>query len=188
MEWTIPADVAMRSIELIRAHDLDPWLYTGCDWLVADAGAPHVEREQWTVGFAPTVVSEFAPSVNQVAKIVGVGDDFEKVRRCEAQAQKLFDGVATARRSQPYYLDITHRDANKGAVVDFLARRFGVPEEAIATIGDQQNDVLMFTRSGFSIAMGNASDEVKAQASAITDSCNDEGFAKAVERFILAEG
>jgi hydroxymethylpyrimidine pyrophosphatase-like HAD family hydrolase len=43
----------------------------------------------------------------------------------------------------------------------------------------------MFKRSGFSIAMGNASDQVKAQASATTDSYNDEGFAKAMERYVL---
>ena len=43
----------------------------------------------------------------------------------------------------------------------------------------------MFKRSGFSIAMGNASDEVKAQATAVTDSYNDEGFAKAMEAFIF---
>ncbi len=60
-----------------------------------------------------------------------------------------------------------------------------MPAEEIATIGDQPNDVLMFKRSGFSIAMGNASDEVKAQASAVTASYNDEGFAKAMEAFIL---
>jgi hydroxymethylpyrimidine pyrophosphatase-like HAD family hydrolase len=61
-----------------------------------------------------------------------------------------------------------------------------VPASEIATIGDQPNDVLMFQRSGFSIAMGNASDEVKMRADATTDSCNDEGFAKAMERFILS--
>ena len=43
----------------------------------------------------------------------------------------------------------------------------------------------MFKRSGFSIAMGNASEEVKAQAGAVTASSNDEGFAKAMEAFIL---
>jgi hydroxymethylpyrimidine pyrophosphatase-like HAD family hydrolase len=47
------------------------------------------------------------------------------------------------------------------------------------------NDVLMFRKSGFSIAMGNASDEVKGQASAVTDSNENEGFAKAVRKFIL---
>jgi len=61
----------------------------------------------------------------------------------------------------------------------------GVPAEEIATIGDQPNDVLMFRRSGLSIAMGNASDQVKSQADVTTDSYNDEVFAKAIERFVL---
>ena len=73
----------------------------------------------------------------------------------------------------------------KGAVLEYLSRQLEIPAEEIATIGDQPNDVLMFKRSGFSIAMGNASDEVKAQAAAVTDSYNDEGFAKAMERCIL---
>jgi hydroxymethylpyrimidine pyrophosphatase-like HAD family hydrolase len=52
-------------------------------------------------------------------------------------------------------------------------------------MGDMPNDVLMFRKSGFSIAMGNASDEVKAQASAVTDTNENEGFAKAVRKFVL---
>ena len=126
-----------------------------------------------------------AEHLQQVAKIVGVSDDLDRVQRCEADSQASFGQHATANRSQPYYLDVTNKDANKGAVVEYLSRHLGVPAQEIATIGDQPNDVLMFKRSGFSIAMGNASDEVKAQAAAVTDSYNDEGFAKAMESFIL---
>ena len=92
----------------------------------------------------------------------------------------------SAARSQPYYLDVTNPNANKGAVVDYLSRNLGVPAGEIATIGDMPNDVLMFKPSGFSIAMGNASAEVQGEADAVTDSYEDEGFAKAVERFLLA--
>ena len=80
---------------------------------------------------------------------------------------------------------MTHKDANKGAVVEFLSRHFDMPAAEIATIGDQPTDVPMFRKAGFSIAMGNAPDEVKKLARATTDSYNDEGFAKAMERFIL---
>ena len=182
---TVPANVAAQAIDLIREHGLDPWVYSGNDWLITRSGAPHVAREAWTVKFEPKVVTSFGGVLHQVAKIVGVSDDHERVRRCEADAQAAFGRRATANRSQPYYLDITNKDANKGAVVDYLSRHLDVPTEQIATIGDQANDVLMFTRSGFSIAMGNASGEVKAQAAAVTDSYNEEGFAKAMERFIL---
>ena len=68
-------------------------------------------------------------------------------------------------------------------MVDYLSQHLAIPAEEIATIGDQPNDVLMFSDRGFSIAMGNASDQVKSQAGATTDSYNDEGFAKAMERF-----
>jgi hydroxymethylpyrimidine pyrophosphatase-like HAD family hydrolase len=74
---------------------------------------------------------------------------------------------------------------HRGEVLTKRAQNAVSAAQEIATIGDQPNDVLMFKRSGFSIAMGNASDEVKAQAAAVTDSYNDEGFAKAMEAFIL---
>jgi Cof subfamily protein (haloacid dehalogenase superfamily) len=182
---TLPADVAATAIELIGEHGLDAWVYRGNDWLITKAVAPHVAREAWTVKFQPKVVADFAGKLNDAAKIVGISDDHDKVQRCEVDAQAAFGQRATANRSQPYYLDITHKDANKGAVVEYLSHHMEVPAAEIATIGDQPNDVLMFKRSGFSIAMGNASDQVKAQASATTDSYNDEGFAKAIERFIL---
>jgi Cof subfamily protein (haloacid dehalogenase superfamily) len=182
---TLPDDIAAQAIELIRACGLDAWVYRGNDWLITNADAPHVAREAWTVQFKPTIVGDVGGNRRQIAKIVGVSDEHDKVQRCEAEAQAAFGQRATANRSQPYYVDITHKDANKGAVVEFLSQHLEVPVAEIATIGDQPNDVLMFKRSGFSIAMGNASDQVKEQASVTTDTYNDEGFAKAMERFIL---
>ena len=118
-------------------------------------------------------------------KIVGVSDDHDLVARCEKAAQDALGAKASAARSQPYYLDVTHPDANKGTVVTTLSKFLSIPANEIATIGDMPNDVLMFRKSGLSIAMGNASPEVQAQANLVTDSYDDEGFAKAIERFIL---
>jgi Cof subfamily protein (haloacid dehalogenase superfamily) len=182
---TVPLDVAREAIELMRTRGLDTWVYSGNDWLITKAGAPHVAREGWTVKFEPKVVADFGDALNTAVKIVGISDDRELMQRCSADAKTAFGNRATANLSQPYYLDITNQDANKGAVVAYLSRHLGLAADEIATIGDQPNDVLMFNKSGFSIAMGNASDEVKAQAKAVTDSFNDEGFAKAMERFVL---
>jgi hypothetical protein len=177
---------AKRAIDLIEGEGLDVWLYTPDEWIVRDNSAPHVEREAWTVKFDAKVMKTFRPEdLAQVVKIVGVSDDFDKVVACELKAQKMLGEHASAARSQPYYLDVTNAKANKGEVVRTLARRLGVPASAIATIGDMPNDTLMFAAGGFSVAMGNASAEVKAKASAVTASNEDEGFAKAVEKFIL---
>lgn len=185
---TLPPDVARESLELLRTRGLDTWIYCGNDWLITKRDAPHVDREAWTVKFEPTIVAKFDDRLDEVAKIVGISDDHALVQRCESDTQAALGARATASRSQPYYLDITHKEANKGAVVDYLAAHLGVPREKIATIGDSPNDVLMFRDVGLSIAMGNASDEVKAKAQVTTDSYTDEGFAKAMERFVLAAG
>jgi Cof subfamily protein (haloacid dehalogenase superfamily) len=182
---TLPDDVVAQAIDLIRAHGLDAWVYRGNDWLVTKTDAPHVAREASTVGFQPKVVADFTGELTHVAKIVGISDDRDKMQKCDADAQAAFGTRVAASQSQPYYLDITHKDANKGAVVDYLSQHLNIPPEQIATIGDQPNDVLMFKRSGFSIAMGNASDQVKSAAAATTDGYDNEGFAKAMERFIL---
>jgi hydroxymethylpyrimidine pyrophosphatase-like HAD family hydrolase len=118
-------------------------------------------------------------------KIVGVSDDHDLVARCEADVRQQFGSHVSAARSQPHYLDVTHPSANKGVVVERLSHYFNVPLEQIATLGDQLNDVLMFERSGLSIAMANASDEVQQQADYVTASHQDEGFAKAIEQFVL---
>jgi len=184
-ERCLPPATAKAAIDLIVAHRLDVWVYRGDDWLVRDAKAPHVDREAWTVKFAPTLVSDISGALDKVVKVVGISDTYSQVARCEADAQAMLGEQATVARSQPYYLDITHHDANKGFVATYLADKLGIAREEIATIGDQPNDVTMFKRSGFSIAMGNADDAVKRQASAVTDSNEEEGFAKAVARYLL---
>jgi Cof subfamily protein (haloacid dehalogenase superfamily) len=184
-EHVLAADVAGRALEVILHHGMDVWVYSGKDWLVRNVNAPHVAREQRTVKFAPTVVENFKDALGSAVKIVGVSDDHELVTRCEKDAQETLGAKASAVRSQPYYLDVTHPDANKGTVVTTLSKLVSVPTNEIATIGDMPNDLLMFCKGGLSIAMGNASPEVQAQADLVTDSYDNEGFAKAMERFIL---
>jgi len=181
-----PAGVPEKVIEAIENHGLDVWLYTDTGWFVRDANAAHVAREQWTVKFPPSVVKNFAGLLGRVAKIVGVSDDLERVAKCEKDVQQGGGSHISAARSQPYYLDVTHPQANKGGVVLAMSKLLNIPAEAIATIGDMPNDVLMFEKSGVSIAMGNASSEVQASATYVTSSNEEEGFANAIEKFVLS--
>jgi len=137
------------------------------------------------VKFAPTIVEDFTAYLGRVVKIVGVSDDHDAVARSEADVQRDCTIYASATRSQPYYLDVTHPEANKGQVVTSLSGLLSIPTANIATIGDMPNDVLMFRKSGMSIAMGNASSDVQRQAQFVTTSNEEEGFANAVDKFIL---
>jgi Cof subfamily protein (haloacid dehalogenase superfamily) len=181
----IPAQVAPSVVDAIRGHGLDAWVYRDADWYVTDPNAPHVDRESRTVEFQPTVVSSYDGLLDRAVKIVGITDDHDLAARCEADLQSQFGAHVSAARSQPYYVDVTHPSANKGVVVERLSHHYNIPLEQVATLGDQPNDVLMFVRSGLSVAMGNASEDVQRRATFVTASNEDEGFAKAVEEFIL---
>jgi Cof subfamily protein (haloacid dehalogenase superfamily) len=183
----LPRAMVEKVIQIIHDHKLDVWIYTGRDWYVRDVNAPHVAREQWTVKFAPEVVQGFDDHLENVAKVVGVSDDLEAVQRCEKDTQEACGNRASAARSQPYYLDVTHPKANKGEVVLAMSDLLQTPVDQIATIGDMPNDVLMFRKSGMSIAMGNASPEVQKSATYVTASNEQEGFAEAMEKFVLQQ-
>ena len=211
-QHVLKKDMVEAVIKIIEEHKLGAWIYRGNDWFVHERHGAHVDREEWTVKFSPQVVSSYDGKTDDVAKIVGVSDDLDAVAKCEEAVREAFGaGVGTkkgtpqrdlsregdaaagrptvsAARSQPYYLDVTHPDANKGGVVGVLARMLKLRTEEIATIGDMPNDVSMFEKGGLSIAMGQASDEVKGAAHEVTTSSEDEGFANAVERFILKTG
>jgi hypothetical protein len=169
----------------MKSFVLDVWLYRGADWFVTNPKGPHVDREAWTVKFDPSVVDNYDELSDHVAKLVGVSDDHDAIQKAGEAAHDQFGDHVTAAASQPYYLDITHPDANKGFVALWLAKQYGLEQSEIATIGDMPNDVLMFAHCGLSIAMGNADPQVKRAARRVTDSNENEGFAKAVERFVL---
>jgi Cof subfamily protein (haloacid dehalogenase superfamily) len=182
---TLPNDIAEKTVDIILNSGLDVWVYTPGEWFIRDKDAPHVAREEWTVKFAPKTTKDFSQALENAIKIVGVSDDLALVEKTEGQVQDALGDTASAARSQPYYLDVTHPQANKGAALAFLAKRLGLQEESIATIGDQPNDTLMFRRSGLSIAMGNASEAVQKQATHVTTASEEDGFANAVERYII---
>jgi Cof subfamily protein (haloacid dehalogenase superfamily) len=183
----LPEDLVVPVTKLMESFSLDVWLYSGADWYVPKADGPHVAREAWTVKFEPKIMKDGVNGLTKnVAKLVGVSDDHDAVAKAAVAAHDKFGDHVTAAASQPYYLDVTHPLANKGAVAKYLAQRYKLDEDDIATIGDMPNDVLMFARSGLSIAMGNASDEVKRAARRVTTSNVDEGFANAVNRFVLS--
>jgi Cof subfamily protein (haloacid dehalogenase superfamily) len=185
-EITIKDDLVGPIIDDLTAHGLSVWVYQGTDWFVLDLAGPHVAHESDVCQFSPTQLDSFDGVRGDIIKIVGVSDDPATVARATASLNRQFEADVSATSSQTYYIDVTHHDANKGKVVAYLAQHYGVDRRAIATIGDMANDLLMFEKSGLSIAMGNASAEVKAQATYATEDNSDNGFALAIKKYILS--
>jgi Cof subfamily protein (haloacid dehalogenase superfamily) len=180
----IPETAVRRALEVLVEFGVDAWLFTSDRWLVRDRGGAYVAHEEHTIRHEPTIVADFTPYLSSACKIVGASADAAGLQRCEAAMQEALGTQATAIRSQSYYLDITPPGVNKGTFVQTIAHRLGVSTDLVATIGDMQNDLAMFHVSGTSFAMGNATDDVKQQATHVTASNEDEGFAKAMEMIL----
>jgi Cof subfamily protein (haloacid dehalogenase superfamily) len=181
----IATDVARHAVEAIEASGANAWVFSGNDWFIRDRTGPRVALEERTVGFAPSVVTDFAAVVGTAAKIVAVSEDFALLTKLQGELRESLSGRANIVRSQAYYLDFTHPLANKGRALIDLAKLMAVPPAGTAVIGDGENDVEMFVQAGFSIAMGNADAAVKKAADFVTGSNEDDGFAAAIERLVL---
>jgi Cof subfamily protein (haloacid dehalogenase superfamily) len=180
----LPASATQRSLDMLNDFGIDIWLFTNEQWLTRDADGEYVPREKHTIKADPTIIDDFTPYVTSACKVVGSTSDPELLIRCEQVMQHELGAQATAVRSQTYYLDITPPGHDKGTFVQAMAKRLGIPLDAVATIGDMQNDVAMFKTSGLSFAMGNATDDVKQHAKRTTASNEEDGFALAMETIL----
>ena len=180
----IPAPAVERCLGVLDQFGIDIWLFTNDKWLTRNGDGDYVPNEKRAIRADPTVVGDFSPYLSTACKIVGSSADPALLQRCEAAMIEAMGAEATAVRSQSYYLDVTPPGCNKGTFVQAMAKRLGISTDAVATIGDMQNDLAMFRTSGLSIAMGNATDDVKQQATEVTSSNQDEGFARAIEMIL----
>jgi Cof subfamily protein (haloacid dehalogenase superfamily) len=180
----IPAAAARRSLDVLQEFGVDIWLFTSDLWLTRRPDGEYVPHEKRAIRANPTIVADFTPYLESACKIVGSSSDAALLRRCEVAMQQALGAEATAVRSQSYYLDVTPPGCDKGTFVEAMAKRLGISTDAVATIGDMQNDLAMFRKSGLSIAMGNATDDVKKAATHVTASNEDEGFAKAMDMIL----
>lgn len=184
-EHALAPDAARQAQAILAAQGVDVWVFSGLDWLLTSPDGPHVGAEQHAVKFPPTVVANLESALAAAYKVVGVSEDHELLKRCETEMQAALSPWASVSRSQPYYLDITHPQANKGVAVQNMAALMNVPMSEVAVIGDNYNDLAMFAQSDFSIAMGNAPDDVKKKARFVTATNDADGLAEAIHRYIL---
>lgn len=184
-ETRLPAEVAREAAERLVGEGLDIWVFAEGVWALRDPRAAYTDLERRTLGAEPVVRADLSELVAKASKIVGVGADPYHLAACETRLAAALAGRADVHRSQAYYLDVTPAGIGKGAFVDAIGRRLGLPREAIAVIGDAGNDRPMFARAGLSIAMGNAEDAVKREADRVTADTDSDGFAKAMAAFVL---
>ncbi|MGQ4274519.1 Cof-type HAD-IIB family hydrolase [Terrihabitans sp. B22-R8] len=180
----VPVEVSKAVLRRLEADGVTRWIFADGKWFASELDGPHFDRERLAAALDPTLIGDVSEILPRIDKIVGVSDDEPLLAGLEEDLQRELPD-ATIARSQPYYLDITHKVANKGNGLAFLANAIGVDLANTAVAGDMRNDLPMFARAGLSIAMGQAPDEVLRAATHRTGPNDEDGLADAIDRLIL---
>lgn len=100
--------------------------------------------------------------------------------------QMGLDHQVSVTSSYPGFVEVMAAGVNKGAALRAMAAIMGVPADQVLALGDEENDIPALLAAGIGVAMGNASEQVKAAAGAIVGANTEDGWAEAVERYVLA--
>lgn len=181
----VDESVARGAVDLAKEAPVDTWVFADDQWFASTDEGKHVPSERVSSNQEPVIRDDFADLLDRADKITFVSDEPDVLDALRDTIVARFDGQATIVKSQTYYLDITALAANKGDGVAALAHAMGAALDRTIVLGDQANDIAMFNRAGRAIAMGNATDEVKAEAADVTTANDADGVAHAIDHFIL---
>ena len=182
---TVPEPVARGVMAMGQDAPVGIWVFADDQWHATSGEGTHAESERRSANQEPAICEGFDHLLDRADKITFVSDEPEVLAALRDKAVAAFEGDATIVQSQTYYLDVTARAANKGDGIAALAEAIGADLADTVAIGDQANDIAMFERAGRAIAMGNATDAVKAKAGETTDSNDAHGVAHAIDTLIL---
>ena len=120
---------------------------------------------------------------SKLNKLLAIRYDSQFIDNLIEELRKKYPSIYTV-KSHDYFCEIANKEATKGNAIKFLANKYGIKTEEVLAIGDQNNDIDMIKTAGIGIAMGNGTEQIKKEADFITDSVDNDGFIKAIKKFI----
>ncbi len=179
-EYILPALVALRSFGLYRVYHTHERVY-------ADKDTPRV-RTWYRPPVPPVIEVEDVANIypQRCIKVAGIGaaDTLRDKRR---ELEHIFAGKLYVTQSSFDIVECLHPNVSKGHALSLIAADLGIAPGEIIAIGDNHNDIGMLRFAGLGVAMGNAHDEVKAEANHVTGRNTEEGVAMLIEEMILPQ-
>lgn len=120
---------------------------------------------------------------DDILKCICISDDYESLIKAKKEILEMgYYEVVSSNRDN---IEVMLKGISKGKAVKVLADFYNISRDEIICIGDNENDLSMIEFAGLGVAMGNAADKVKSIANYITETNNNNGVAKVIEKFIL---
>ena len=165
----------------VKGHSYDKGTF------VSERGDKRIEFYQKMQGTEPIIVDKISDYVKRekvsCVKILAF-DDKDILDKHYDTIKKSFRDLEVV-RSNDLQIDINLKGVTKGNAIKLIADRLKVKVEDILAVGDAGNDVSMLKVAGFSVAMGNASEEIKNMCDAVTIDNNSDGIAYLIEKYCI---
>lgn len=183
-EADLPPDVYVEAVLLAQAHDLDFTVYADDTVHVAKLHHPKAFYDQW-FGLPVRQVENLITDLRHppVKFLIIAGE--EKADEIEALWKAHFDGRLQIVRSHRLFVEGTPLGVSKGDALARLSGHLGIPREAVIAAGDNDNDRSMIRWAGLGVVMGNAPDDLKAEADYVAPAQSEDGVADIIARFVL---
>ena len=174
--------------ELVRPSKATIAYYLQREWYaeVDDAWTSHEQKIMdvpLRVGPIDLLIEDWSDRHTSPNKMMVMSEP-ENIASIQRHLRSIFDGRLNIYPSKPTYLEVMDIRGSKANAVKFVSGRLGLAREEIIAMGDNYNDVEMIGWAGMGVAMGNAPDDIRAGARYVTDTNNNDGVRKALERFI----
>jgi Cof subfamily protein (haloacid dehalogenase superfamily) len=187
----LAADFAASILNVAIDQGVEPNVFTPDSWRVRKL-TDEIEEETRIVNLQPLVLDDLLTGDIEPSKIMLISR-LDKAdialpfieRSIQSLSAVAFSTITYSKRN---YLEILPGGVNKAKAVAALSQSLGVDLSEVAAIGDGLNDVEMLSEAGFAIAMGNASDRLKAEADLVVRSNDEAGVAQAVEEILTRNG
>ena len=173
--------------KLRKGYNLDLTVSNDNDYFVVGDKANKYTIEDGKlvyVDIKPISLEEATSGKHTFFKSMYLGEE-EEIQRFKNDNENLLKDKYDAVLSQIHIFEMLPFGTNKAAALKELAEKLGIEREEIMTIGDGNNDVEMLEFAGTGIAMGNGTESAKKAANYVTDTNENHGVAKAIEKYIL---
>jgi Cof subfamily protein (haloacid dehalogenase superfamily) len=176
-----------RVTELVRPFKATIAYYVQREWYaeVSDAWTAHEQRIM-DVPLAIAPVGELIEGWENrhvAPNKMMVMSEAANIATIQQHLRSAYDGRLNVYPSKATYLEVMDSRGSKVNGLRFVMERLGLTPSEIIAMGDNYNDVEMIQYAGMGVAMGNAPDDIKAIADYVTDTNNNDGVRKAMEKF-----
>lgn len=184
LKKNVPENQAREIIEILRKHEIHCNVYID-DGLVVEDDNETIKRYTDERNVRYKVIESFDDmKLENINKILAIDTDTEKIKKIQQELSDKYPDDLYIIRSTPHFCEISNKDATKGNAIRYLAKLWNIKKEEIMAVGDQDNDIEMLKAAGIAVAMGNGTEELKKIADYVTDTVDNDGVVKAVNKFV----